>query len=84
MSQTEPAPAAAPDPASLDPISIVRSRAYRSALVLAALLGIPISAISYGFLALVTQVQQWLFSDLPGDLFSGGTPAWMLCTPANT
>ena len=39
---------------SLDPASIVRSRAYLSALVLAALLGIPISAIAYGFLALVT------------------------------
>lgn len=77
MSQTEPAGgAAAADPASLDPLAIVRSPAYRSALVLAAVLGIPISAIAYGFLAAVTEVQQYLFDDLPGDLFSGGTPAW--------
>ena len=61
---------------SLDPASIVRSRAYLSALVLAALLGIPISAIAYGFLALVGMLQTYLFDDLPSDLFGGGTPAW--------
>ncbi|EWT01362.1 Cl- channel voltage-gated family protein [Intrasporangium oryzae NRRL B-24470] len=72
-------------PTSLDPASIVRSRAYLSALVLAALLGIPISAIAYGFLALVGEIQTYLFVTLPADLFSGGTPAWwpvpwlMLC-----
>ena len=79
----------APTPPSaetgLDTASVVRSRAYLSALVLAALLGIPISAIAYGFLALVTKVQTYLFDDLPSDLFGGGTPAWwpvpwlMLC-----
>lgn len=76
------APAAAPD---LDPATVVRSKAYLSALVLAALLGIPISAVAYGFLALVAQLQGYLFSDLPKGLFDGGTPAWwpvpwlMLC-----
>ena len=50
--------------------------AYLLALVLAALLGIPISAIAYGFLALVTKIQDFLFDDLPGDVFEGGTPAW--------
>ena len=79
----------APTPPSaetgLDTASVVKSRAYLSALVLAALLGIPISAIAYGFLALVTKVQTYLFDDLPSDLFGGGTPAWwpvpwlMLC-----
>ena len=49
-----PAPATpAGAAAALDPVSVVRSRAYLSALVLAALLGIPISAVAYGFLALV-------------------------------
>ena len=53
--QTEVSDATAPAsaPAALDPVSMVRSKAYLSALVLAALLGIPISAIAYGFLALV-------------------------------
>jgi H+/Cl- antiporter ClcA len=72
-----PAPAPpAGGAAAMDPVTVVRSRAYISALVLAALLGIPISAIAYGFLALVTQLQDYLFTDLPGDLFEGGTPAW--------
>lgn len=63
-------------PTTLDPARIVRSRAYLSALLLAALLGIPISAIAYGFLALVGVLQTYLFDDLPSDLFSGGPPAW--------
>ena len=77
------APAGAPT--ALDPVSVVRSRAYLSALVLAALLGVPISAVAYGFLALVGWLQGYLFTDLPGDLFDGATPAWwpvpwlMLC-----
>ncbi len=68
------APAAAP--AVLDPASIVRSRAYLSALVLAALLGVPISAVAYGFLALVGALQGFLFEGLPADLFDGAAPAW--------
>ncbi|WP_076261183.1 chloride channel protein [Intrasporangium flavum] len=63
-------------PGALDPASIVRSRAYVSALVLAALLGIPVSAVAYGFLALVSALQTYLFDDLPTSLFSGGPPAW--------
>ena len=60
--------------AALDPVAVIRSRAYLSALVLAALLGIPISAVAYGFLALVTKIQQYLFQDLPEDVFTGGSP----------
>ena len=48
------------------PGGVVRSKAYLSALVLAALLGIPISAVAYGFLALVSWMQGYLFGDLPG------------------
>ena len=72
------APVSAPPagPPALDPATVLRSRPYLSALVLAAVLGIPISAAAYGFLALVTKIQGYLFTDLPGDLFTGGTPAW--------
>ena len=66
-----------PGPGSaIDPAAVIRSRAYLSALVLATLLGVPISAIAYGFLALVSVVQQYLFDDLPGELFTSGAPAW--------
>jgi H+/Cl- antiporter ClcA len=60
----------------MDPVAVIRSRAYLSALVLAAILGIPISAIAYGFLTLVQKLQTYFFTTLPGDLFTGGTPAW--------
>ena len=55
---------------------MLRSKPYLSALVLAALLGIPISAVAYGFLALTQKLQTAIFEDLPGDLFTGTTPAW--------
>ena len=64
-----------PTPAALDPAVVIRSRPYLSALVLAAILGIPISAIAYGFLALVDKIQSYLFDDLPQDLFTGPVPA---------
>src|SRR3954464_9784567 len=63
-------------PPAMDPAALIRSRAYVSALVLAALLGAPISVVAYGFLAAVTKVQTYLFTDLPGQLLSGATPAW--------
>src|SRR6476660_9282525 len=65
-----------PTPAALDPAVVIRSRPYLSALVLAAILGIPISAVAYGFLALVEKTQSYLFTDLPHDVFTGSVPAW--------
>ncbi len=64
-----------PSPPALDPAVVIRSRPYLSALVLAAILGIPISAIAYGFLALIDKLQGYLFDDLPEDLFTGSVPA---------
>ena len=60
----------------MDPTAVIRSKPYLSALLLAAILGIPISAVAYGFLALVSEIQESLFTDLPQDIFSGGVPAW--------
>jgi H+/Cl- antiporter ClcA len=45
-------------------------------LVLAAVLGVPISAAAYGFLLLVSHLQQWVYDDLPGALGFGSMPAW--------
>src|SRR6476646_7820161 len=67
---------AAPGPPAMDPVAVIRSKPYIVALLLAAALGIPISAVAYGFLAAVTKIQQWLFADLPNDVFTGGIPAW--------
>ncbi|MEV0802704.1 chloride channel protein [Kribbella sp. NPDC050281] len=63
-------------PPAMDPVTVIRSKPYLSALLLAAILGIPISAVAYGFLALVSAIQQALFDDLPQEIFSGGVPAW--------
>jgi H+/Cl- antiporter ClcA len=77
-----PTPADAPDPAPAapaalpDPAELLKSRSYVQLLVLAALIGIPISAIAYGYLALVSHLQHWLYTSLPSTLGFHGTPAW--------
>jgi H+/Cl- antiporter ClcA len=71
-----PATKAAVAPADLDPATVIRSKAYLSALIFAAVLGIPVSAIAYGFLALVGKIQKYLFTDLPVDVTGGPPPAW--------
>jgi H+/Cl- antiporter ClcA len=67
---------AAAGPPAMDPTEVIRSRPYLIMLLLAAILGVPISVVSYGFLALTTKIQEHLFVDLPSDIFSGTTPAW--------
>jgi H+/Cl- antiporter ClcA len=44
--------------------------------VYAAIIGAPIAAAAYGFLWLVDESQEWLYTDLPGDLGFDGEPAW--------
>jgi H+/Cl- antiporter ClcA len=61
---------------SPDPDALLRSRRYVGLLVLAAILGVPISAVAYGFLALVNGLQDWLFTDLPRALGFDGAPWW--------
>src|SRR3954452_2903042 len=60
----------------IDPVAVIRSKPYLAALVLAGILGIPISAIAYGFLALVAEIQQLLFTTLPNQILGGPPPAW--------
>ena len=60
----------------MDPVAVIRSKPYITALVIAAIVGIPISAIAYGFLALVAVIQRLLFFELPNQVFGGTTPAW--------
>ena len=67
-------PAASPPGA--DPLAVIRSRPYIAALVLAAVLGVPISILAYGFLALVAALQRLVFVGLPNQIFGGPVPAW--------
>ena len=60
----------------LDPVAIIRSKRYIGALVLAALVGIPVSVVAYGFLALVAAMQRFLFTELPNQMLGSPAPAW--------
>ena len=62
--------------AGMDPVAVIRSKQYIAALVLAAIAGIPISAIAYGFLALVAGIQKYLFTELPNQVLGSPAPAW--------
>ena len=70
-----PAPPEHPSPAP-DPVAVIRSRGYLRLLVLAGLIGVPVSAIAYGFLALVDWLQGYLFTELPVQLGFGSVPIW--------
>jgi H+/Cl- antiporter ClcA len=64
-----------------DPLVLLRSRSYLALLALAAIIGAPISAVAYGFLALVTKMQGWIFTDLPKALGFHGEPLWWPVPP---
>ncbi len=66
----------ATDPDAPDPDALLRSRGYLGLLVLAAILGVPVSAVAFGFLRLVGSLQEAIFSDLPGTFGFHGTPVW--------
>ncbi len=59
-----------------DPQALLRSNSYVKLLLLAALLGVPVSAVAYGFLELVDWLQESLFTDLPGTLGFDSVPVW--------
>ena len=68
-------------PADPDPMAVLRSPNYVRLLVLAAVLGVPISAAAYGFLAVVTGLQDWVFTDLPEALGFDTAPLWWPLPP---
>ncbi|MFE0648731.1 chloride channel protein [Streptomyces sp. NPDC059534] len=69
-------PVGAPGELTPDPFAMVRTRGYVGLLVMAAALGVPISAAAYGFLALVNELQPWTYTDLPKALGFQETPPW--------
>jgi H+/Cl- antiporter ClcA len=64
-----------------NPFAVIRTRKYAVLLVLGALLGIPISAVAYFFLALVAHIQTWVYEDLPKSLGLGSSPTWWPLIP---
>src|ERR1700722_5471854 len=59
-----------------DPQALLRSKSYLRLLVLAAVLGAPVSAAAYGFLQLVAYLQGEVFTHLPDGLGFHGAPPW--------
>src|SRR5207302_3603819 len=59
-----------------NPLELLRSRSYVGLLVLAAIIGVPISAASWGFLELVNVLQSEIFTHLPHALGWGTEPIW--------
>jgi len=73
--------AASERPGGADPLALLRSRRYIALLVLAAIIGVPVSAVAYFFLALVSELQRWIFTDLPRGLGLHGEPLWWPVLP---
>jgi H+/Cl- antiporter ClcA len=59
-----------------DPAALLRSRAYLQLLAFAAILGVPISAAVYGFLALASYLQKEVYTHLPHGLGFTTAPVW--------
>ena len=56
---------------------LVTSKSFAGLLVLSAVVGLVVSLGSWAFLELTTQMQSWVFTDLPGVLgFDGASPTW--------
>ena len=64
-----------------DALALLRSRSYVALLVLAAIIGVPVAAAAYFFLALVSKLQGWIFTDLPKGLGFHGEPLWWPILP---
>jgi H+/Cl- antiporter ClcA len=59
-----------------DPLSAIRTRGYLMMLVLAGVLGVPISAGAWGFLQATEHLQTVFYTDLPNGLGFHGAPIW--------
>ncbi|MEU6226812.1 chloride channel protein [Streptomyces sp. NPDC047042] len=59
-----------------NPRALLRSRAYLVLLLMSALIGVPVSAAAFGFLALIGELQPLIYTDLPRSLGFDRTPPW--------
>jgi H+/Cl- antiporter ClcA len=57
-------------------MAMLRTRSYIQLLVLAGLIGVPVSAVAYFFLKFVALLQNWVFTSIPKEVGFAGTPAW--------
>lgn len=67
--------------APLNPAELLKSRDYVALLVLAALIGVPVSTVAYFYLKAVNAAQTYVFTTLPKDLGWSEEPAWWPLLP---
>jgi H+/Cl- antiporter ClcA len=60
---------------------LLRSRGYFVLLITAAVLGVPIAALAYGFLQLTHSLETWVYTDLPHGLGLHSAPLWWPLVP---
>ena len=53
---------------AVDPRALIPTRQFRVMLVFAALIGLFVSAVAWGYLELVHYIQNWVYKDLPNHL----------------
>ena len=75
------APPAADASASERVEVLLRSRPYIVLLITAAILGVPVSALAFGFLKLTTSIVTWVYTDMPHGLGFSSTPTWWPLLP---
>lgn len=66
---------------SPDPVTLLKSRDYLGLLLLAAVVGVPVSAAAYFYLKGVGSSQTYVFTTLPEDLGWAKEPAWWPLLP---
>jgi H+/Cl- antiporter ClcA len=64
-----------------DPAALIRSKEYRGLLVIAALLGLVVSAAAWAFLELVHVIQEGVYDELPTALGFDELPWWWPVAP---
>jgi H+/Cl- antiporter ClcA len=75
--QPEPnAPAPGGPLAAATPAELLRSRRYIALLVLAGLVGVPVSVLAFWFLVFTTDLQKWIYQSLPSGLGLSSVPTW--------
>ncbi len=81
MSDTSPAAAGGASPgnpagSAPDLGSVLASRGYHGLLLAAAVVGLPVAVIAFGFLAAVTSMQKWVWQSLPTQFGWDQPKAW--------
>lgn len=74
-------PKASTSPTSPDLVTMLKSKEYIRLLVIAAIIGVPISAAAYFFLQFIDHLQVWVYNSLPLTLGFHETPRWWSILP---